>query len=390
MEHDQIVVTEEIPQQEVQVSAGAWHYIQVFCAFFCSVATFAAVTMVSGTRTHFTVLLGIIWFFGVVAGVLVSPGKYFKFGGGVFVACVTFGWFAFPFPLDLLTGALSLPIGAMGAFFAMIGIPAIFTIRTYVTDIRYEKTDDRKETAAIAAGIGAAILCMALFLGLTAVGKAVEAPELEAKFNATQLYDDYRQTHGDAKVYQGDVLEHPVTANKLEDGYMREYYYEFTQQEGGLLVQYNLVMEFRYANDKWSITNVTEVSKPVACDPLGGTWTGTGKFPANLSAGNQYTLKLDASMENGGTGTLEVTHTGWVGAQMAFTVEFGPFSDGYTEFLNSKLGTVVNLKLVLDEPYTYENFGTKTLSEIECVYCFATDTVMLKSLDRGLTLQPNT
>lgn len=385
MENNQSV----IPAEEVQIRAGAWHYIRVFCAFFCSVATFAAITMVSGARTHFTALLGVIWFFGVVAGVLVAPGKFFKFGIGVFIACVSFGWYAFPFPLDLLTGALSLPIGAAGAFFAMIGIPAIFTIRTYVTDIRYEKTDDKKETAAIAAGIGAAILCIALFLGLTAIGKAVEAPELEAKFNAAQLYDDYRQTHPEAKAYEGDVLENPVTANKLDEGYMREHYYEFTQQEGSLLVQYNLVMEFRYANDAWSITNVTEVATPVACDPLSGTWTGTGKFPANLSAGNQYTLQFHASMEQGGTGTLAVTHEGWAGAQMSFTVEFGAFSDGYTEFLNNKLGTVVNLKLVLDESYTYENFGTKTLSEIECVYCFATDTVMLKSLDRGLSLTPN-
>lgn len=371
-------------------SAGIWHYIKVFCTFFSLIATFAAVTTMIRMRSDYIGLLALMWVIGVLGAVIVAPGKFLKFGWGIMYACGTFGFFLLPIPFCFLSFFFSVAAGLVAAFLSLMVVPAIFTIYTYVTDIRYDATDNKKEWIAIIAGVGTALVCFALFIGLTAVGQAVEAPKMEEKFDVVKIYEEYTSEHEDAKEYSSEILANPITTEKMDDGYIRKNYYEFTQQEGDLQVQYNVTMAFEYINKKWTVTGVEETSAPIGFNAISGTWTGTGEYPENLSAGNQYVLSFNASKENGGTGTLDVTHEGWNGRHFEFTVQVVGFSDGYTEFLNSDLGTVLSLKFVLKEPLVYEVFGIqKVVSEIECVYCFDANVVMLKTFDRGLVLSPN-
>ena len=373
-----------------KTSAGTWHYIKVFCAFFSLIATFAAVTTMVRMRSDYIGLLALIWVIGVLGAVIVAPGKFLKFGWGIMYACGTFGFYLLPIPFCFISFVFSAAAGVVATFMALMVVPAIFTIYTYVTDIRYDATDTKKEWIAIIAGVGSALVCFALFLGLTAVGQAIEAPKMEENFDVVKIYEEYRQENEDAKEYSSVILENPITTEKMDGGYVRQNYYEFTQQEDYLQVQYKVTIAFEYINKNWKVTGVEETSEPISFDAFSGSWTGTGEYPENLSAGNQYVLSFDVSKENGGAGTLDVTHEGWDGRHMEFTVQVVGFSDGYSEFLNNDIGTVLSLKLVLKEPLVYEFFGIeKVVTEIECVYRFDANVVMLKTFDRGLVLSPN-
>ena len=68
----------------------------------------------------------------------------------------------------------------------------------------------------------------------------------------------------------------------MDDGYICKNYYEFTQQEGDLQVQYNVTMAFEYINKKWTVTGVEETSDPIGFNAISGTWTGAGEYPENL------------------------------------------------------------------------------------------------------------
>ncbi|MBE6608392.1 MAG: MFS transporter [Ruminococcaceae bacterium] len=373
---------EQIVKDNTPATAGKWHYVRVFCAFFCSIATFASLAMLIDTRTHFGWLLGIMWFFGVIAGLLVSPGKFFAFGWGVVWRCAVFAWFILPFPFDLIPLVIIIPCSVIVAILALTVVPVIFTIYTYISDISYDSTDSKKERTAIIAGVGAALICAAVFLGVNTIGRAVDAPEMENSFDACEIYQKYAKENENAKEYPYEVLSDPVSSEKYDKGYVRENYYEFEQQDGLLQVKYNVTIVFEYIDNEWYVSDVQEICEPVGFSSVSGIWTGTGTYLGNLSSKNLYTLNFTFSKEEGGSGTLDISHSDVLIQHMEFTVEIGELT-GTTD-------AIVNLKLILSEPITFETFGVKnTVTEIECVYGFSNNSVTLKTLNHGLILSPN-
>lgn len=370
---------------ETTASAGKWHYVRVFCAFFALIATFASLTMAIDTRTHFGWLLGIMWFLGVVAALLVSPGKFVAFGWGLVSRCAVFAWLILPFPFDLIPFLVLVPLSAVVALLCLTVVPAIFTIYTYISDISDYLTDSKKERTAVIAGIGAVIICAGVFFGLNAIGRAADSPEMENSFDAYKVYTEYAKENEGVREYPEAVLDNPVSKEKSDGGYVREHRYEFEQNDGVLSMQYDVTIVFEYIDREWIVSYVNEIGNPVGFAPVSGTWTGTGTYPGNLSAKNLYTLSFSFSKEGGESGTLDVSNGDVVIKHMDFTVEIGQFSDAGKE-----LGTLVQLKLVLSEPVTFETFGVKnTVTAVECLYCFSNNSITLRTFKNGLVLSPN-
>jgi hypothetical protein len=375
---------------EVTVSAGKWHYVRVFCAFFSLIATFASLAMAIDTHTQFGWLLGIMWFLGVVAALLVSPGKFFAFGWGLVSRCAVFAWLLLPFPFDLIPFLILVPLSIVVALICLTIVPAIFTIYTYISDISDYSTDSKKEWMAVLSGIGTVIICAGVFFGLNAIGRAVEAPQMENSFDAYKIYSEYAKENEGAREYSEIVLDNPVFKEKSDGGYVREHRYEFEQNDGLLEVKYDVTIVFEYMDRGWVVSYVREIGTPVGFSNIDGTWTGTGTYPGNLSAGNIYTLSFGFSKEGGESGTLEVSHGDVLLNHMQFTVEIGQFTDSASLYYDKELGTLVQLKLVLNEPVTFETFGVKnTVTEVECFYCFSNNSIILKTFKNGLVLSPN-
>lgn len=387
-EHGNIILEEgqtQIPGTKLPV--GKWHYVKVFCTFFSLIASFGCFCFATELRSDFWGLLALMWGIGVISALMVAPGKFFKFGWGVICACATFGWFLLPFPLDLITVALSASVGVVVALLALVAVPAIFTVYTYITDIRYECEDVKKEIIAGAAGVGAVLVCIALFMGMTAISKAIEAPEMEKKFNVVEIYEEYRKNNTDANEYSADVLSNPLDTTKMDDGYIRVNTYEFIQKEGKLDFRYHVDMEFEYIDDNWQITDIHEDKKALGFEAFSGTWTGKGEYPANLSAGNQYVCTFSINNDNSGTGTLDVTHDGWEGEHMSFSIQVGEFAISDSMSWGEEYGNIVYLTFVLDEPVSYEFFGvSNTYNEVKCIYSFDADALVLDTFDYGLVL----
>lgn len=369
-----------------KASAGIWHYIKVFCTFFSLIATFGCICFCAEIRSNCWGLLVSFWMIGVVAALIVAPGKFFNFGWKVICACATFGWFLLPFPFDLVSVAASVTLGVVVAFLALVAVPAIFTVYTYMTDIRYDCQDPKKEILVAAAGVGAVLLCIGLFMGLTAASKAIEAPHREASFQPAQIYQTYAQDNEAASVYADQILNAPVSSEEMDEGYIRVNHYTFEQQEGNLSFRYNVDMEFEYTDGRWNVRRVNETKEAVGFTQIGGTWAGTGKYPVNLYANNQYVCSMQFSAD-GGEGTLDITHPDWEGAHLDFSVLVGDF--GVSSFMNygEEYGNLVALTLVLEEPVEYSFFGmTDTYPEIACVYSFDTNTVIFDTFDFGMVL----
>ena len=72
-------------------TAGLWHYIKVFCTFFCLIASFAAAMTLTEVRTSYGGYIAFFWILGVISAILVAPGQFFRFGCKIMAVCATFG-----------------------------------------------------------------------------------------------------------------------------------------------------------------------------------------------------------------------------------------------------------------------------------------------------------
>ena len=330
-----------------------WHLVKVFCSFFSLIATFSAVLVLTEVRTHYVGLLMFGWVLGVIAAILVAPGKFVKFGGVIMGACATFGWFLLPFPLDLVTVAASLAVGLVAVLMALFCIPAIFTIYTYITDIRYDCRDWKKDLIAAASGLGAALLIAVLFLTLHGITKAVEAPMMEKRFDPVTAYELYTEKNLNAPTCPAEVLQNPTSTEETDDGYVRINRYTYSVKEENLYFDYDLEVTFDYTDGKWSVTSAKQIKDVTGFDPISGTWKGEGKFFGNLSLSNEYTLTLDQVTESGGTATLEIYLEDTTDERKSCTVQAE----------NLRISTyddevLVDLILTPEDPITYLVFGS--------------------------------
>ena len=337
--------------QKTAPVTSRWHLVRIFCAFFSLVATFSAIMILSEVRTRFGWLLGLLWILGIVSGILVAPGNFCKFGLSIMGACAAFGWFILPFPFDLVTVVASVAVGFVAVIAALFCIPAIFTIYTYMTEIRYACVDWKKDITAAAAGLGAAIAAILLVLALQGITKAVEAPLMEKRFDPAAAYEIYAENHDDAPECPEDLFENPLSEEKAEDGYVRINRYAYEDKEENICCSHDLEVEFEYIDGKWRVTDHTEVRQILGFDPISGTWTGTGEFWGNFYPDNQYTLTFETLTEAGGNGTLRIYYPETIDETYAFTVR------------------VDELRLVTDNGGADEVFADLTLiPEVPIVY----------------------
>lgn len=360
--------------------AGIWHYIRVFCSFFSILATLSCIGIFTSYRSNFIPLLIVMWLAGVVAALLVSPVEFFVFGFGIVKALMTFAWVCLPFPVDIIPVVLMLPLSVILIVLFLFCIPAAFTIYTYFDDLSYDATDSKKEWIAILAGVGAALLCFGLFLGLTSIGHAVEAPKMEKSFDAYRIYSEYTEYWEEEAVYTEEALSEPVSIKESAGGYVRDCRYEFDSYDGSLLSHYTVDITFDYYSDCWNITTIDEQKTPVSFTEVEGAWSAVGTYPLNLSYGNNYNVKLNFTPE-GGSGTIDVT-CGQVEYHLDVAdIEIGEMSyyetSGYSD---GETGAVLPMKLILGETLSYSSWGTYyTYSDIDCVYSFDTDTITFHS-----------
>ncbi len=367
--------------------AGIWHYIRVFCSFFSILATLSCIGIFTNYRSNFIPLLIVMWLAGVVAALLVSPAQFFVFGFGIVKALMTFAWVCLPFPLDLIPVMLVLPLSAVLIVLLLFCIPAVFTIYTYFDDLSYDATDSKKEWIAIFAGVGAALLCFGLFLGLTGIGKAVEAPRMEKSFDAYRIYSDYTEYWDRETVYTEESLSEPVSVEESAGGYVRDCRYEFDRYDGNLLSHYTVDITFDYYSDHWNITSIDEQKTPVSFTEVEGTWRAVGTYPLNLSYGNNYDVKLSFTPE-GGSGTIDVTCGQEEYHLDIADIEIGEMSYYETSrYSDGEIGAVLPMKLIFSEPLSYSSWGTSyTYFDIDCVYSFDTNTISFHSFAARLML----
>ena len=329
---------------------STWHSVRVFCAFFSLLATFASVMFLTEVRTRHEGLLVILWILGVVAGILVAPGKFFKFGVKVMGVCATFGWFLLPFPLGLATVAASVAAGLAAVLAAVFCFPAAFTIYTYITDLRYDCTDSKKDLMVILTALAATVLAIAAFFSLQGITQAVEKPMMNARFDPVAIYQDYEDRNANAPACPAEVLEAPADTTNTEKGYVRVHNYIYDGQEDGVFFDYTLQVTFEYDNGKWCVTDTEYTSQPTGFAPVSGCWSGTGKFFGNLSYDNRYTVTLDALTQQGGSGTLEIFLEDTIDETLTFDVTVDALRD-------TGSGVCADLTLTPREALVYNVFG---------------------------------
>lgn len=374
---------------ERKESAGIWHYIKTFCSFFSILSTLAFIGILTNYRSHFIPYLVAIWGLGVVAGVLVSPGKFFKFGFGIVGAIAKFAWFILPFPYDLIPLIFAIPFGILLVLAIMIIIPGVFTVYTYYNNIVFGATDKNKELITIGAGVGAALILFGTFLGITGIGKLVEAPKMEREFDTYAIYEAYMTDHDEPVEYLESSLAEPISVVESDDGYIRECYFEFEQYVDNLCSEHKVWITYDWYNDKWNITKIEEESTPVTFTTVSGTWYGKGTFPLNASYGNEYTCNLTFTPD-GGYGTIDVT-CGAVSYHLdVVDIEMGEMrtslNGGYYE---EEYGSLQDMKLILGETLSITSWGTEyRYSDIECVYSFDSNAISFHSFANWLALTP--
>ena len=151
---DDIIMREHQEEREERSSdAGLWHYIKVFCCFLPLITTIGcfllATESLMGVEELGLILMGI----GILSALIAAPGKYFKFGFLIISSCAVWGFFIFIFPFNLATALCGILVGVMGTIISLVIVPAIFSIYTYITDIRYDGDNTKKELIVIASAI---------------------------------------------------------------------------------------------------------------------------------------------------------------------------------------------------------------------------------------------
>jgi len=349
-----------VSEAPVEEKVGGWHYVKTFCAFFSAIATVACVIILASPRTHFMGFIIGAWILGVISALIVAPGKFFSFGLGVLGSCITFGWYLLPFPWDILIVIFAAPIGLIVALFLMVVAPIFFTVYTYFKEIRQKYTDIKKELIAI------------------------EAPKMERSFDAVEIYERYAEEEY-AMLYSEDILKNPVSVLVSDDGYNREYHYDFEQRDGNIHTRCEMIIIFEYVKGEWEVYSVNTVETPIGFDNVNGTWKGMGSYPGNLSSGNNYTVSLDLS-QDGGNGTVDISCGDWSN-HLDVTVQAGEITEGSAS-LAGALEEMVSIKLVLEEPLSFTVFGiTNTYEEIDCDYFFDSNVLIMRNFAYGMILR---
>lgn len=376
----QVMETEAITDEQ---PAGAWHYIRAFCAFFAIITSFAPIIVMTEMRTHFLGFAGVMWILGIIAALLVSPLKFLKFGWNILSKCAVFGWFLLPFPFDLVSVVVAIVVGVLGAVMALVVCPAIFTIYTYFTDIRYYCVDNKKEFIAIGSAIATVLVAVGLFFAMHGITTAIEAPMVQNKFDAVSCYNTYSEENKDVKQLSEDILSNPKSSEFSEGGYVCTNVYEYEGKEGFVNFVYTDTVEFEYINNVWKVVDVNEEKVSGAFDTVNGTWKGEGCYPANFSSKNQFTITLTNLTEDGGTGNLSIYLDGTTDDYSDFTVEVGEIKTQTIDPVSKETEVVATLTLILDNPLTCDNFVSQTFSEVECEFSLTENEIRTYTFDVG-------
>ena len=363
--------------------AGLWHYIKVFCTFFCLIASFAAAMTLTEVRTNYGGYIVFFWILGVISAILVAPGQFFRFGCKIMAVCATFGWFLLPFPLDLATVAASVAVGLIAVLASLFCIPAIFTVYTYITELRYECTDWKKDLTAALAGIAAVLAAIGLFFAMHTVTQAVEKRQMDRTFDAVTIYEDYARKDDDATPCPEEALEDPVAVTEEDGGYIRIYDCSFTTHEDGMYFEDELQVEFEFINGEWSVVGTDLERELVDMDPVSGTWTGEGEFWANFYPTNRYTFTLNGLTARGGSGEMSIRLEDVIDVYSAFTVSSATFRT-YKDLNTQEEFYVLDLVLALEDPIVYSVFGSQeTITHVECTYSLSQGVIATTAFDFG-------
>ena len=363
--------------------AGLWHYIKVFCTFFCLIASFAAAMTLTEVRTSYGGYIAFFWILGVISAILVAPGQFFRFGCKIMAVCATFGWFLLPFPLDLATVAASVAVGLAAVLASLFCIPAIFTVYTYITELRYECTDWKKDLTAALAGLAAVLAAIGLFFAMHTVTQALEVRQMDRTFDAVTVYEDYARDNANAVDCPRDALEDPVDVTEEDGGYIRIYDCSFSSHERGMYFENELQVEFEFENGEWSVVGTEHDRELVDMDPVSGTWTGEGEFWANFYPTNRYTFTLEGLTAQGGSGEMSIRLEDVIDEYSAFTVSSAAFRT-YTDLNTQEEYYVLDLVLELEEPIVYSVFGSQeTISSVECTYSLTQGVIATTAFDFG-------
>ena len=368
---------------KITAKAGTWHYIKVFCAFFSLIATFSAVMCLTDYRTNYDGFLVMFWLMGVISAVLVAPGKFFQFGLSIMGGCAAFGWFLLPFPFDLVTVVMSIGVGLVAILAAMFVIPAIFTVYTYITEIRFDCVDWKKDMLAALAGIGAVVVAIGLFFAMHTVTKAIDAKQMDKRFDAVDCYHQYMEDNDNAQVCPDEALLNPVSTEEQEDGYIRLYNCEYETWEDGLYFDNTMEVTYEYEDGRWRVIDTDHSRELSGFDPISGCWEGTGEFWGNFYPDNQYTFTLDSVTEDGGAGTMKIYLADVINENTAFTTEVVGLRM-YKDVTTGQEKAAADLVLNLDNPVTYSDFGmSDTITQVECTLSLTDGLITTTAFDFG-------
>lgn len=367
----------------ITAKAGFWHYIKVFCAFFSLIATFSAVMVLTEYRTSYDGFLVLFWLLGVISAVIVAPGNFFKFGLSIMGGCAAFGWFLLPFPFDLVTVVMSVAVGLVAILVAMFVIPAIFTIYTYITDIRFECVDWKKDLLAALAGIGAVLVAIGLFFAMHTVTKAIDAKQMDKRFDAVDCYHQYMEDHTDAEACPDEALLNPVSSEEQEDGYIRLYNCEYETWEDGLYFANAMEVTYEYEDGRWHVSETDHSRELSGFDPISGSWEGTGEFWGNFCPDNQYTFTLESLTEDGGTGTMCIYLEDVINENSNATIEVTGLRL-YKDITTGQEKAVADLILNLETPVVYGDFGmSDTITQVDCTLSLTDGMITTTAFDFG-------
>ena len=360
-----------------------WHYIQVFCTFFCLIASFAAAMTLTEVRTNYGGYIVFFWVLGVISAMLVAPGNFFRFGCKIMAVCATFGWFLLPFPLDLATVVASVAVGLIAVLGALFCIPAIFTVYTYITELRYDCVDWKKDLIAALAGLAAVLAAIGLFFAMHSVTQAVEKRQMERTFDPVATYEDYARRNDNAAACPEEALEDPDAVTVEDGGYIRIYDCSFTTHEDGMYFEDSLQVEFEFENGEWSVIRTDLDRELVDMDPVSGTWTGEGEFWANFYPTNRYTFTLNDLTARGGSGEMSIRLEDVIDEHKSFTVSSATFRT-YKDLNTQQEHYVLDLVLELDTPIVYSVFGSQEqIVFVECTYSLTQGVIATTAFDFG-------
>lgn len=359
-------------KMEDNVKEGGWIYVRIFCSFFSLIASFACVLTLAEIRTNYGSLIMGIWGLGVIAALVVAPLRLFKAAFSIMTACFGFGLYLMVFPFNLLLALMGGILGGAAGGLVVVAVPAVFTIYTYFTDLRWECEDSKKKLVSVCAGIGSALAVIILFFVLNGATKSLEVPKIQEAFNAVESYKDYVESEGIEQEYADEVIANPTSRNFEEEGYVCVSVYDFSGEEEGIIFDYHVTMTFEYAHKRWEVTMCEEEKVAKEIQAISGSWSGLGTYGANLSSNNVYTCTFDNVTMQSGTGTFRISLEGSLDELRNFTIASREIQMEYNSETGKNDKAVMVMTLALDAPFTYEFFGGESsYSEIECKYYFA-------------------